>query len=121
MSVLVSLAVSIPAISVQQLQHLIRGADPGSLQLVDVRESPELEICRLSNFRHYPLSQHETWSIRIPAELDPSRPVYVICHHGVRSAQMVGWLQHQGYSQATNISGGIHAWSVEIDPSLPQY
>ncbi len=116
-----SLPVSIPTISVQQLQQIIRDADPGSLQLVDVRESPELEICRLSDFRHYPLSQHENWSLQIPTELDPSRPVYVICHHGMRSAQMVSWLQHQGYTQATNIRGGIHAWSVEIDPSLPQY
>jgi rhodanese-related sulfurtransferase len=113
--------VSIPAISVQQLQQLLRDSDPTALQLVDVRESPELEICRLSGFQHYPLSQHESWSLRIPTELDPDRPVYVICHHGMRSAQMVSWLHHQGYTQATNITGGIHAWSVEIDPSVPQY
>ncbi|NJL98956.1 MAG: rhodanese-related sulfurtransferase [Synechococcaceae cyanobacterium SM2_3_2] len=112
---------SSPEISVQQLRQLIDQFSADTLQLVDVREQAELEIARLPGFRHYALSDYEQWSGQIPAELDPARPVYVICHHGMRSAQMVGWLQQQGYTQATNIIGGIHAWSVQVDPSLPQY
>ncbi|MGF1575324.1 MAG: rhodanese-like domain-containing protein [Cyanophyceae cyanobacterium] len=110
-----------PEITVEQLRQLIDQSPPDTLQLVDVREEQELQIAHLPGFRHYALSDYDHWSGQIPTELDPAQPVYVICHHGMRSAQMVGWLQQQGYTQATNIIGGIHAWSVQVDPSLPQY
>jgi rhodanese-related sulfurtransferase len=60
----------------------------------------------------------------IPArypELDRSRPVVCLCHHGVRSMQVAHFLIHQGFQNIANVTGGIHAWATELDPSIPVY
>ena len=54
-------------------------------------------------------------------ELDRRRLTVVHCHHGGRSAQVVQFLRAHGFAQATNLAGGIEAWSLEIDPSVPRY
>lgn len=53
-------------------------------------------------------------------ELDPDRPVAVLCHHGARSMQVALFLQQQGFERVANVTGGIDAWS-QIDPSIPRY
>jgi peptidyl-prolyl cis-trans isomerase SurA len=56
------------------------------------------------------------------AELDPDRPIACLCHHGVRSAQVAGFLeQRHGFASVTNFSGGIDAWSVQVDATVPRY
>jgi rhodanese-related sulfurtransferase len=55
------------------------------------------------------------------SELDPTRPVACLCHHGGRSMQVANFLVSQGFSHVANIAGGIHAWSEEVDPSLARY
>ncbi len=45
----------------------------------------------------------------------------VLCHHGIRSAQMCQWLVDQGFTNVKNIMGGIDAYSILVDPSVPQY
>jgi len=114
---------SIPQITVHDLQQILQTQTPESLQLIDVREPQELAIANLDHlgFCHYPLSQYQTWSETILAELDPQSPTYVLCHHGVRSAQMSQWLIQQGFTQVRNIIGGIDAWSCQIDPQVPLY
>ncbi len=113
---------SIPAISIKAFQNLLI-QPKADLQLIDVREPQELELAHLNHlgFQNYPLSQFEVWSTQILTDLDPHQPTYVLCHHGMRSAQMTQWLMQQGFTQVTNISGGIHAWSCEIDPTVPMY
>ena len=54
-------------------------------------------------------------------ELDPAQPVVCICHHGVRSAQVVAFLERQGFAAAYNLAGGIDAWSEQVDPGVPRY
>lgn len=86
--------------------------------LLDVRESHELDIASIPGAKvtHIPLGQ-------VPqrfAELDKSLPVAVLCRSGGRSAQATHFLRQQGYD-ATNVAGGILAWSARIDPSVPQY
>ncbi|MBC7994862.1 MAG: sulfurtransferase, partial [Rhizobacter sp.] len=44
-----------------------------------------------------------------------------LCHHGVRSLQVVAFLERQGYEQVYNIAGGIDAWAREVDASVPLY
>ncbi|MCF2970624.1 rhodanese-related sulfurtransferase [Synechococcus sp. Nb3U1] len=117
------MSASIRSITPQQMAERLRDLSAGPLQLIDVREPAELEIVNLNavGFRNYPLSQYEEWSERILVELDSEQPTFVLCHHGVRSAQMSYWLQVNGFTQVHNISGGIHAWACEVDPSLPIY
>ncbi|WP_425158188.1 rhodanese-like domain-containing protein, partial [Candidatus Binatus sp.] len=54
-------------------------------------------------------------------ELDPDRETVVVCHHGVRSAQVAMYLARMGFEHVLNLSGGIDAWSEDADPSTPRY
>ena len=54
-------------------------------------------------------------------ELDPAQPIVCICHHGMRSAQVVAFLSRQGFDAVYNLAGGTDAWSAHVDPQLPRY
>ena len=54
-------------------------------------------------------------------ELPDDKPIVVYCHHGMRSMQVALFLEHAGFSDVYNLSGGIEAWSVQIDPSVARY
>lgn len=97
-----------------------RQAEP-NLQLVDVREPEELALAQLDGFINLPLSQYGDWSTEIRSRLDPDAETIVMCHHGMRSAQMCQWLTSQGFTNVKNLAGGIAAYSQVVDPSVPQY
>lgn len=84
--------------------------------LLDVREQGEWDTCNIKGATLIPMS---TIQGRL-AELPKDKPVVVHCHHGGRSARVVGFLKQQGYD-AHNLEGGIDAWSERIDPSVPRY
>ena len=54
-------------------------------------------------------------------ELDPSRPIACLCHHGMRSLQVARYLQQQGFAEVVNLQGGIDAWSSAVDATVPRY
>lgn len=90
--------------------------------LLDVREPWEFELASLHadglETINLPMSQIAE---RI-AELDPSRPTVCLCHHGMRSAQVAAFLeQRHGFTSVTNFTGGIDAWSLEVDAGVPRY
>lgn len=85
--------------------------------LIDVREQDEWDHSRIDGARLLPL---RGLSSRLE-ELDPSAVIVVHCHHGGRSGQAVQFLRSRGYAGATNLAGGIDAWSREIDPAVPRY
>lgn len=107
-------------IPVTELARYFADADP-SVQLLDVREPEEVAIAALPGFVNLPLSQFQRWSSEIGDRFDPAADTLVLCHHGVRSAQMCLWLQQQGFTNVKNISGGIDAYSRAIDRSVPRY
>ena len=84
--------------------------------LLDVREPWEHELATLPGARLIPMDQLEG---RVD-EVEPGREVVVYCHHGVRSAAVVGWLRHLGVP-AVNLAGGIDAWASRVDPRLRRY
>jgi len=90
-------------------------------QLIDVREPAEVEIASLEGFVNLPLSEFANWSGAIHSQFEPDKETIVMCHHGVRSAQMCTWLAQQGFSNLKNLTGGIDAYSVVIDRSIPRY
>ncbi|MEB3293312.1 MAG: rhodanese-like domain-containing protein [Synechococcales bacterium] len=107
-------------VSVEELaEKLANSSEP--LQLVDVREPDELAIAALPGFINLPLSQYGVWAEDIHNRLDAQQETWVLCHHGMRSAQMCQWLMGQGFSNVKNISGGIHAYAVQVDSQVPQY
>ena len=91
------------------------------LQLVDVREKSELDIASIEGFINLPLSEYESWQLDIHDRLDRETETLVLCHHGMRSAQMGHWLLSQGFTNVKNISGGIDAYSIQVDHSIAQY
>lgn len=110
----------IPEISVEELaQQLAEGSS--DRQFVDVREPQELEMAHVEGFQNLPLSQFAEWSETITQQLDPSKETLVMCHHGMRSAQMCQWLINQGFTNVKNVVGGIDAYSIKVDSSVPRY
>ena len=71
---------------------------------------------------HLPLSESSRWIPSLDQQLDRQRDVVVLCHAGIRSWQFACWLiEAQGFTQVWNLNGGIDAWSVEVDPTVPRY
>jgi rhodanese-related sulfurtransferase len=88
------------------------------LVVLDVREPEELALAALPGVVHIPMRE---LPLRV-AELPRDRDLAVLCHHGVRSAHVVQWLRQMlGFQRAQNVEGGIDAWSIEVDPSVPRY
>lgn len=88
--------------------------------LLDVREGWEVQTACAKpaelDFVHMPMHT-------VPArmtELDRQRPIACMCHHGGRSMQVAQFLSNQGF-EVVNISGGINAWAIQVDPTVPMY
>lgn len=104
-----------------QLDHWLQQHAGERPLVLDVREPMELAVAsvRADGFElaHIPMQQ-------IPArlaELDASRPVACLCHHGMRSMQVAMFLVRNGFDEVANIAGGVDAWSVERDPAVARY
>lgn len=85
--------------------------------LLDCREPWEYQTAHIDGTMHIPMQE-------IPSriqELHADDHVVVICHHGMRSMNVVGWLRQQGFEKAQSVAGGIDRWSREIDNKIPTY
>jgi len=105
---------NINEITVQSLNQLREKNEP--FVLLDVRESYEIEKASIDPHLHISMN---TLPNRLN-DLNKDDIIYVICHTGTRSWCVTRFLQEAGYN-AHNIRGGIHAWSIEIDPTVPTY
>ncbi len=89
----------------------------GEVTLVDVREPVEWATARLADAVHMPMRS-------VPnrlRELDPGETIVVMCHSGGRSRRVAEFLSDSGYAHVFNLAGGIDAWSLDIDSSVPRY
>lgn len=85
--------------------------------LLDVREPHELALASVGGTTNIPMAE-------VPGrldELDRHKTIVVMCHSGVRSMQVAGYLIRQGFGQVVNLDGGIDAWSREVDSKIPTY
>lgn len=94
-------------------------AQGSAILLLDCREAVEFALARLSGAILIPLA-------KLPArlsELEPyrEREIVVYCHHGIRSLQATRWLRQQGFPKVRSLAGGIDAWSLQIDSTIPRY
>jgi len=96
-----------------------RGAAGRDFLLLDVREPAEFEKARIEGARLLPLGELEARAAELEAWRE--RPIVVHCHRGGRSAKAARWLREQGFRDVSNLSGGIEAWSLTVDPSVPRY
>ena len=97
-------------------QWLADGSRPQPF-LLDVREQREYDICRIDGVTLMPMN---TVPARIE-ELDPEAEIVCICHHGGRSMQVAAFLERNGFGKVSNLTGGVHAWSQQVDPAMPTY
>jgi rhodanese-related sulfurtransferase len=113
----------IPDINPRELRERLDACEP--VTLLDVREPRERAFCAIAapgraGDLHIPMRE-------IPARLADIRaalargPLVVYCHHGVRSMAVAEWLANRQPGTILNLQGGIDAWSVEVDPTLPRY
>jgi rhodanese-related sulfurtransferase len=102
-------------ITVQELVALRAAGKPPII--LDVREAWELELARLPDVIHIPMNE-------IPdrhSELDSSQEIVVMCKAGGRSMRVAQYLASLGFNKVHNLSGGILAWSAEIDSNVQAY
>ncbi len=110
----------IPEIDVNELAIRLAKSDE-SIQLIDVRERNEVAVAYIKGFKVFPLSEFEQWSEDILINLKKEAETIVICHHGMRSAQLCQWLTMRGFSHVKNVMGGIDAYSRLVDSTLNRY
>ncbi len=85
--------------------------------LLDVREAWEIARCQLPGSTWIPMGQ----IMARMTELNKDVETVVICHHGIRSWQVAKYLEHEGFGDVINLSGGLDAWAKQIDPAMPIY
>jgi rhodanese-related sulfurtransferase len=114
---------SLPEIDVQTLARKLRSGE--AFIVLDVREPWELERARLADpqVETAPMSALARQGISALPESarSPEAEIYVLCHHGNRSAQVTAWLAQQGWNAVYNIRGGIDAYAAEVDDSVGFY
>lgn len=106
---------AITQLSVTELKTKIDNQE--AVFLLDVREPHEFKYARIDSSVLIPLNQ-------IPErldELDKQQAIVCVCHHGFRSQQAALFLVHSGFTNIANLKGGIDAWSLHCDDSVPRY
>lgn len=104
-----------PQLTPDELRAEMNGADPPVI--LDVREPWEIAIARLDPHVAIPMGE----IVARTAELDRNANLVVLCHAGMRSAQVTTYLRRHGFDKARNLTGGIHRWAEDIDPSMAKY
>jgi rhodanese-related sulfurtransferase len=113
----------LPEIAVTDLSEKLKSQD--SFILLDVREPHELEYARLTDRRLEvtPMSRLAREGTRAMSDAAQSQDatIYVMCHHGSRSAQVTAWLAQQGWRNVFNVHGGIDEYARKVDPTVGFY
>jgi monothiol glutaredoxin len=100
-------------LSAQEVKGML---DRGEVELFDVRPASEASIARIAAGKS--LDEGGADYLR---GLDKSAPIAFYCHHGVRSRGVAQSVVQQGFRKVYNLSGGIDAWSLAVDSSIPRY
>ena len=110
------------SVSPTQLSEWIQTSSK-EIFLVDVREENEISFAPFPlPIINLPLSKSSDWINDIFNILPKEKPIVVICHAGIRSWNFCEWLISRKLEyEVWNLDGGIDAWSVQIDPSIPRY
>ena len=95
-------------------QRLDRGE---RLVILDVREPGEVVMAPFPGSVHIPMGEISAQL----AALDPEAETVVVCHHGIRSAQVAMYLAHTGFRRVLNLAGGTEAWALNVDPTMRRY
>lgn len=92
--------------------------ESGETALLDVREDWEVAHCKIEGCVHIPLGKVRQAA---PEALDRNSDIIVYCHHGTRSLMAANVLRRLGFERVSNLTGGIDAWSLQVDDAVPRY
>ena len=101
-------------LSAPELKALLESGTP--FELVDVRSNEERAVARIERSRLLDQAYHDAL-----LRLDRNTLIVFQCHHGVRSQQAAEHFRREGFRNLCNLRGGIDAWSLLVDTSVPQY
>jgi monothiol glutaredoxin len=101
-------------LSVTDLKAMLDEKTP--IELVDVRTEEEREMASIDGARLLDQAYHDELMTK-----DKATPIVFHCHHGGRSQQAAEYFRQQGFTNVSNVAGGIDAWSLNVDPSVPRY
>ena len=101
-------------LSAPELKALLDSGAP--IELVDVRTEEERAVAVIEGSRLLDQAYHDALLRR-----DRETPLVFQCHHGVRSQQAAEYFRHLGFQNLSNLRGGIDAWSMLVDPTVPRY
>jgi rhodanese-related sulfurtransferase len=105
-------------VSVAQVKELLDKGE--AVRLIDVREPREHQLCQIAGSELIPMGTIPQHLARLEDHAEESKLVF-FCHHGMRSLNVVAWLREKGIANCVSMSGGIDAWSLQVDPSVPRY
>jgi rhodanese-related sulfurtransferase len=86
-------------------------------RFIDVREPQEYAVARVDEAELLPLTRFHEWI----DTLEPDEEIVVMCHHGIRSANVCLYLARNGFEKVFNLEGGIDLWSIDADETVPRY
>ena len=92
------------------------GCRAEGIELVDVRTEEERAIATIDGSRLLDQAYHDALLLR-----DRDTPIVFQCHHGIRSQNAAEYFRREGFRNLYNLAGGIDAWSVLVDTSVPRY
>jgi monothiol glutaredoxin len=101
-------------LSAPELKALIESGAP--FELVDVRTSEERALASIEGSRLLDRAYHDAL-----LRLDRDTPIVFQCHLGVRSQNAAEYFRRAGFRNLSNLQGGIDAWSLLVDSSVPRY
>ena len=105
-------------VSPQEAQKQL--SQEGRALLIDVREPEEFAVSKVPGSCLIPM-RNIPGEIQELDEIAEQKTLLVLCHHGVRSLQVVAWLRENGIDSCYSVAGGIDRWSREVDRSIPLY
>lgn len=105
-----------PPVRQMTVQELAKALQAGTVTLVDIRG--EAERSRASIEGALPLDKPTMDQL---LAMPKDAPIAFLCHHGNSSMGAAEHFRKQGFTNVNNVAGGIHAWSMEIDSSVPTY
>jgi rhodanese-related sulfurtransferase len=105
-------------ITVADVKRKMDAGEP--VVLLDCREPHEYALCRIEGCELIPMNSIPQRLSDVERLTDRGQ-VIVYCHHGMRSLNVANWLRQQGVDNVVSMTGGIDAWSLQIDRLVPRY
>lgn len=102
-------------ITAEELAEMLQSTT--KINILDVREYFEWDICHIEGASNIPMNLIDECIDEVSKEI----PTVVVCHHGVRSMNVIHYLEVRGYDKLINLEGGIHAWATQVDTEMATY